>query len=91
MQAASRQGRIGMVEQEQEGEGRMKTRIGRPTLAPGERTSRITVSLPLSVRDYYDRMAAQRGPDVSTAEVVRERLSAICDAQNRQRISDLSK
>lgn len=62
----------------------MKKSSGRPTLAPGEPTSRITISMPMSLRDHYDRLAAQRGPNVSTAEVVRERLLTICDAQSRQ-------
>lgn len=57
---------------------------GRPPLVVGEQTSRLTVSLPISVRDHYDRLAARRGPHVSTAEVIRERLSDISAAQNRQ-------
>ena len=60
----------------------MSDRRGRPRLAEGEGTSRLTVSLPQSVRDHFDRMAAQRGPTTATAEVVREHL--ISAAQNRR-------
>lgn len=56
-------------------------RRGRPRLVPGETTSRLTVCLPQSVRDYFDRLAARRGPSIATAEIVREQL--ILAAKNR--------